>query len=248
MRRRHLRAPRRVVATDFGHVIVLVDYRTGRVNILHGGPAHWWAELCLTGDRETTVCLDREREQEVADALVSRGWLVRTWRARPWPAPISGPEWRPSWGSRETTVELYDGPKQPRAVNVLAAVALAAVMARLGPAGRATRLARAIRLVVFATRFARRDAEPDHIERIVHAVRRIGATLPGSVTALEESTAAVVALAFTGRRTTWCLGVATDPNRFHTWLHDPAGEPVAEPVDLTPFALLRTIPVENWDD
>lgn len=48
---------------------------------------------------------------------------------------------------------------------------------------------------------------------------------------LEESTAAAVLLAISGRRAEWRHGVATDPIRLHAWIADPEGQPVEEPAD-----------------
>ena len=49
-------------------------------------------------------------------------------------------------------------------------------------------------------------------------VRVIGRVSPFRTVCLEETVAAMLALAMTGRRAGWCHGIAADPIRLHAWL------------------------------
>lgn len=245
MKRRYLRAPRHVSAADLGPVTVLVNYRTGDVHTLTPHQAAWWTELAGSGDPAASLTLDPYDARDLRDDLQAAGLLVPTWRGRPWDAPVTGPAWRPSWGTQETAAGYTDSPRTPRRTTVAACLALLAVLALLGLSAERKRMARVVRLLTLISLWTRHDARPDHARRAVHAVRRVGSVLPGRVNCLEESAAVVVLLAASRQRVTWCHGVAADPVRLHAWVEDAEGEPVDEPETIDAYAVLRTIPARD---
>ncbi|MDT3395843.1 lasso peptide biosynthesis B2 protein [Streptomyces sp. B1866] len=85
-----------------------------------------------------------------------------------------------------------------------------------------------------------RPATVGRARQAVHAVRQAAVLVPGRVACLEESAAAVVTLAASRERVTWCHGVAGDPIRLHAWVQV-GGQPVAEPESITRYTPLRTI-------
>jgi hypothetical protein len=85
----------------------------------------------------------------------------------------------------------------------------------------------------------RREATITEAEKSILTVRRTAKLWPARVACLEESIAAILVLALTGRRATWCHGVATDPIALHAWI-EIGGLPVAEPPSTGRFtAILR---------
>jgi hypothetical protein len=72
-------------------------------------------------------------------------------------------------------------------------------------------------------------------------VRNVASVLPFRVACLEETAAAMLVLALTGRRAGWCHGVAADPIRLHAWI-TLDGQPVAEPASTARYIPLLQIP------
>ncbi|MBN9739479.1 MULTISPECIES: lasso peptide biosynthesis B2 protein [unclassified Pseudonocardia] len=79
-------------------------------------------------------------------------------------------------------------------------------------------LSRLVRLVRAAARVARRPAHDAHVVAVLHCVCVIGRVSAFRTACLEETVAAMLALAVNGRRAGWCHGIAADPIRLHAWL------------------------------
>jgi hypothetical protein len=213
--------PTHVRAADFGHVLVLVDYRTGRVEGLLPSAAARFREAARTGQLDTMP-------ERLADHLLATGLLVRDPAPRPW--PVSKAETaKASWGSTEHPAgAARPAPVAHRAL-IGAAAALAAVAAIKAGGSRRTAMLRVVRAVDRGLSTCRRPATPAQAAAAVRAVRFAGWHSPARTACLEEASAAVLLLA--GRRlsVTWCHGVAADPVRLHAWVQTEDGTPVAEP-------------------
>ncbi|MFE9244413.1 lasso peptide biosynthesis B2 protein [Nocardiopsis sp. NPDC006938] len=242
---RYVTAPSHVAAVDLGPATVLVNYRTGAVKTLIGPAAHWWAELSATGDPRVPRRLDPVSARALLDQLGAAGLLVAVPGAEPWPAPMTGAPWAPSWGTYELAAGREELPRAPTMATVVAAPALVVVLAVLSAGRTTTRMARLVRLLTWATRRAARQATVEQASSIVHAVRRVGRLAPGRVACLEESAAASLALAACGRTVTWRHGVAADPIRLHAWVETDGQSPVAEPPSTARYTPLLTIPQGN---
>lgn len=245
MNRRYVTAPDHVSAADLGPATVIVNYRAGNVETLIGPAARWWAELSATGDPDAPTGLDTASIRTLLGRLHADGFLVPTRRPRPWPAPVAGPPWVPSWGTHELAAGRAELPRVPLGPAVRAGLALAAVLGVLTFGRTRARMARLTRLLTWATRWATRPATAEHARQLVHAVRRAGLLAPGRVACLEESAAVTLALAASRHRVTWCHGVAADPIRLHAWVETDNRQPVAEPPSTARFTALRTIPEHN---
>lgn len=231
---RFVTAPTHIRCVDFGHVAVLVDYRTGRVQCLLPAAAARWREAAGTG------CLDGMPEA-LAKSLLAVGLLTPTALATPWEVPPPASTSVASWGSAEfpAGAQRPSPVRLPRALS--AASALVAVFA-LGHAGRpATAMHRVSRLIASATAMCRRPATPAQAAACVLAVRRAAWHSPTRVACLEESAAAVLLLAARRLHVTWCHGVAADPVRLHAWIQTADGSPVAEPPSTRAYVPVLTI-------
>ncbi|CAM5716759.1 hypothetical protein SFUMM280S_04525 [Streptomyces fumanus] len=71
------------------------------------------------------------------------------------------------------------------------------------------------------------DATGTQAAAALAAVRQAAARCPGRAACLETSLAALTLLALRRRRTTWCIGTAADPYRFHAWIETEAGPVMA---------------------
>lgn len=224
-------APGHVRAVDFGHVLVLIDYRTGRVRcLLPDAGAHWQAAA-------TTGRLD-SIPPATARRLLAAGLLAPAPTPEPWTPPVAAPAPAASWGSAEHPAGLARPPRGPTAA---ASWALAAVFAvkRAGPAPTAMhRLTAAVRS---AASTCLRPATAAHAIRAVEAVRRAGWRFPGRTACLEESVAAVLLLAARRLAVTWCHGVAADPVRLHAWVQTWDGTTAAEPDSTQAYTPVITI-------
>nr|WP_237109787.1 lasso peptide biosynthesis B2 protein [Nonomuraea sp. MG754425] len=80
-----------------------------------------------------------------------------------------------------------------------------------------------------ARRWCRAGASRRRGLAVVAAVDRAARLCPWRAACLEQSLAAVFVAALARRRLTWCLGVRTDPYRFHAWV-EADGRPVAKEV------------------
>lgn len=144
----------------------------------------------------------------------------------------------PSWGTIEVAAALTPVPASPWVQRLAAVSALltTAAVAHTGPRSgkfrRLVRLARIGRELPRASKGQARDA--------VNAVRWASRVMPARWACLEQSTAAAVLLAASGRRAEWRHGVAGDPVRMHAWIADPDGRPVEEPPDTALYAVTYT--------
>ncbi|HEY8985466.1 MAG TPA: lasso peptide biosynthesis B2 protein [Streptomyces sp.] len=69
-----------------------------------------------------------------------------------------------------------------------------------------------------ATRLPGRTASAEDAERALAAVRRAARWWPGRAACLEESLAAHLTAALTGRRVRWVVGARFDPHGAHAWI------------------------------
>lgn len=238
-----MQASSHVVACDLGPATVLVNYRTGTVNVLTGASARWWRQLADTG---TPTALDLHRAGALLGQLLTAGLLAPVDHPRPWPEPVPGPPPRPSWGTDEVEVGRRPNPPSTWRAVAVAGCALALVLTVRHAGAAGTSMARLTRLLTSATQLPGRPATKEQAETVAHAVRRAAHGLPGRIACLEESVAVVLILAASGRRVTWCHGAAADPIRLHAWVEIDA-RPVAEPPSTLRYARLRTIPRGRGD-
>ncbi|MFD8545001.1 lasso peptide biosynthesis B2 protein [Streptomyces sp. NPDC059649] len=88
-----------------------------------------------------------------------------------------------------------------------------------------------------------RRLPPARHEQAVYAVRAVrwaSSMVPARWSCLEQSAAAALLLAATGRRAEWRHGVAADPVRLHAWIADQEGRPVEEPAETFLFTPIYT--------
>ncbi|MET9917712.1 lasso peptide biosynthesis B2 protein [Streptomyces sp. NPDC006435] len=227
----HVTAPGHVRAVDFGHVLVLIDYRTGRVRCLLPEAGAWWRAAAITGRLDQVP-------PAAARHLLAAGLLVPTPMAEPWNPPVDAPAPEASWGSTEHPAGLVRPPHGP---SFAASWALAAVFAvkRAGPTP--TTMHRLTTAVRCAASTCRRPATTVQAVRAVEAVRRAGWRFPERTACLEESVAAVFLLAARRLAVTWCHGVAADPVRLHAWVQTWDGIAVAEPESTRAYTPVLTI-------
>lgn len=230
---RFVTAPCHVRALDFGHVLVLIDYRSNDVKCLFPVAAAHWTAAARTGRlNPAAATLTRQ--------LLTSGFLTPTATAMPWDAPIVASPAAPSWGGAEHPAGVSP-PRTPRRHRALAAAALASVLTieTLGPA-RCT-MQRLITMLDAAASVCRRPATPAEATAAVLAVRHACWHSPARTACLEESTAAVILLAARRLSVTWRHGVAPDPVRLHAWVETEDGAPVAEPASTLAYTPALTI-------
>ena len=240
----YLTASPHVIACDLGPATVIVNYQTGGTLTLMTPSARWWADLATTGDPSKVTSMDVETASLLGDWLRHSGALVNTATPVPWDAPIAGQPWTLTFGTEEAQAGWTAPPSTPRRALVLALIGLALTLLIQRCGRQRARMGRTVRLLNWA---AGRKAEPastDEVTHVLNAVRRVGLLVPTRVACLEESTAAVVALSLSGRRATWCHGIAGDPIRLHAWVAL-NGRPVAEPQSTLRYTSLRTIPEQS---
>lgn len=231
----HLACPDYIHAIDTGRTVVLVDVRCASTYALTGKARRIWLALSRDGGCEGTR---RELSGDVVGELRKRGLLYVATQPHRWRPVACSPVSQASWGTRTVPVCLERLPPGDQ-VSLTATLALAVTLAvrHLGSIHRA--LQRLTCLTRWATTMARRAATVAEAEKSILAVRRAAKLWPARVACLEESIAATLALALTGRRATWCHGVATDPIALHAWI-EVSGSPVAEPLSTERFtAILR---------
>ncbi|GAA2969349.1 hypothetical protein GCM10010519_00590 [Streptomyces lactacystinicus] len=224
--------PKVVRAVDFGHVLVLIDYRTGSVQALQPPAAAQWDALSRTG------VLDR-MAPALARRLLALGLL----------APVSGPgSWAPalivasalaSWGSTEHPAGVIRPPRGPLAGTLTAAAALTVVFTATRQ--HRTGMRHALSLLGAANARNIRPATLREATRAVTTVRRAGWYSPGRTACLEESVAAVLLLASRRLGVRWCHGIASDPIRLHAWVQTMNGDDVAEPSSTHAYTPVLTI-------
>ncbi|WP_445402455.1 lasso peptide biosynthesis B2 protein [Streptomyces sp. LE64] len=224
-------APGYVRSVDFEHVLVLLDYRTGRVQCLLPAAAELWHEAAATGRLDGM-------EPTLATRLLDAGLLVPTTAPTPWPLPVSAKAPLASWGGTEHTA----GTTRPGvACSPTAVAALGTVLGIIRAGTRHTAMHRLTTVIKHAATAVRRPATPTEAALAVNAVRRAGWYSPTRTACLEESAAAVLLLASRRLSVTWCHGVAPDPVRLHAWIQTEDGAPAAEPPSTLSFTPALTI-------
>jgi hypothetical protein len=154
------------------------------------------------------------------------------------PEPVTVPGSDPSWGTAETPVRLerLTSPPWRWRLPAVACLAVTLLARHIGP--RATRFARLVRLAEAGRTLP--AADTTSAREAVRSVRWAARGVPARVACLEESTAASLLLACTGRGGAWRHGVATDPVRLHAWICDDLGRPVEEPAQTYAYTVLNT--------
>ncbi|MDH6132844.1 hypothetical protein P3T37_002230 [Kitasatospora sp. MAA4] len=153
------------------------------------------------------------------------------------PAPVTVPDSDPSWGTVETPVRLepLDAPPWRWRLPALACLLATLLSREIGPAS--TRFVRLLRLAEAGRALPAADSASARLA--VRSVRWGARWIPARVACLEESTAASLLLALTGRGRAWRHGVATDPVRLHAWICDNLGQPVEEPSHTGQYTVLN---------
>ncbi|MEU9333010.1 lasso peptide biosynthesis B2 protein [Streptomyces sp. NPDC048290] len=224
-------APRNVRSVDFGHVLVLLDYQTGRVQCLLPAAAAQWRETATTG-RVASMA------PALATQLIGAELLVPALTPAPWPAPVTALAPVASWGGTEHTA----GTTRPGAVcSPMAMAALGTVFGIKRAGAPHTAMHRLTAVIKHTTATTRRPATPTEAASAVNSVRRAGWYSPARTACLEESAAAVLLLASRRLSVTWCHGVAPDPVRLHAWVQTADGAPAAEPPSTLAFTPALTL-------
>jgi hypothetical protein len=229
-----LAPPAHVRAADFGHVLVLIDYLTGRVQALLPAAATRFRTAARTGQAGPLA-------GQLADQLLTAGLLA--------PAPAATTEWpitlaataTASWGSTEHPAGTVRPARVPAGNLLAAAWAVVAVAAVKAAGERHTAMLRVVRAVNRAASTCRRPATLRQAEAAVQAVRAVGWHSPARAACLEESIAVVLLLSARRLAVTWCHGVAADPIRLHAWVQTDDGTPVAEPPSTLAYTPVLTI-------
>lgn len=240
----YVSCPIHVRSANLGTLTVLVDLRTAQVDTLLGWAHHVWSALARTGDSTiaATAIHGASTDQviELVRQLQAERLLDASPEPRPWIVP-EAPATMPSWGTHEVPAGILCPGHTPVGTTVLAGVALSSVLVARHIGRRSQSFSRIVALLTTATRWPRRQAEPESVERVLHCVRNVASVLPFRVACLEETAAAVLVLALIGRRAGWCHGIAADLIRFHAWIALD-GQPVAEPASTSRYAPLLHIP------
>lgn len=224
--------PRHIRAVDFGHVLVLISYRTGRIHALQPPAAAQWNATSRTGVLGTI-------DPALTHELLALGLLTPTSGPGPWSPTLRASSAQASWGSIEHPAGISRPPRAPLPGTLAAAAALTVTFAatRYGHAG----MQRAVTLL--SASFARtvRPATPDQATSAVDAIRCAGWYSPGRTACLEESVAAVLLLGARRLSVRWCHGIASDPIRLHAWVQTMDGADVAEPSSTRAYTPVLTI-------
>lgn len=223
-----------VRSVDFGHVMVLIDYRDGQVRCLLPSAAAHWVDAARTGRLDTMpVALSR--------ALITGGLLTPAMAPVPWRKVVAASTPRASWGGIEHQAGLQRPQRTSLPATLAAGAALALVFAvkHAGAAGKA--MLRIVRFVAVVASTSRHPATPSAALAAVQAVRAAAWWSPGRTACLEESAAVVVLLAARRLHVTWCHGIAADPVRLHAWVQTVDERPVAEPPSTRAYAPVLTL-------
>ncbi len=225
--------PGHVRAADFGHVLVLIDYHSGRVQGLLPAAAERFREAAPVGQSYPLG------EGLCAQLLAAR-LLVPTDTASPWQL-IAAHSARSSWGSTEHAA----GATRPLPVSpqrlLGATSALIAVSSVKAAGNRRAATRRIVRTLELAASTALRPATPEEVHVTVNAIRAAGWYSPGRTACLEESAAVVLSLAARRRSVAWCHGIAADPVRMHAWVQTEDGTAVGEPASTLAYTPVLVI-------
>ncbi|WP_222131134.1 lasso peptide biosynthesis B2 protein [Pseudonocardia sp. C8] len=215
---------------------MLLHERTGAVRALIGAQRTAFLALDATGAQAPGT-----EAEALAASLSCTGFLrpVRPDDTTPPVVPVPAPG--PSWGTQEAPGALHERGQLAPTWTPIAVLALATVLLVRATGRRAHAFSRLLRLVRAASRVARRPARDTQVTQVLDCVRVIGRLSPFRTACLEETVAAMLALALTGRRAGWCHGIAADPIRLHAWL-SLDGCPVGEPTSTLRFTPLIQLP------
>lgn len=226
-------APCHVRALDFGHVLVLINYRTGQVQCLLPAAAALWKNAAHTGRLDAMA-------PTLATRLLTNGLLLPVSSPTPWSAPTAARPARPSWGGTEHPAGTLRPPGALHsAIGAAAVLTSVAAIKHSGPPRLA--MQRLITALNAAASRSRRPATPAQAQAAVHAVRYVGWYSPGRTACLEESVATALLLAARRLSVTWRHGVAPDPVRLHAWVETEDGTPVGEPPSTLVYTPALTI-------
>ena len=231
-------APRYIRAVDFGHLLVLINYRDGGVHCLPPPGAALWNRAAQFGRVH-------DLPSSVTSKLLSTGVLIQTPGAVPWTAARTALSPVANWGGSENPAGLETPPRQPLAVTIAAGTALATVTAIQHAGNPVTAMYRVMRLIHQSTGTGRRPATLAQARAAVRAVRRAGRYSAVRAACLEETAAATILLAACRLQVTWCHGLAADPVRMHAWLQTNDGAPVEEPLSTQLFTPTLTLGVRD---
>ncbi|MBV9140550.1 MAG: lasso peptide biosynthesis B2 protein [Pseudonocardiales bacterium] len=236
----YLACPDYIHAIDTGRTVVLVDVRCASTYALIGKARRIWLTLSYDCEFDETR---PELSGDVVSELCQRGLLYVVTQPHRWRPVTCSPPAQASWGTQTVPVRL-ERPSTGDHVTLAATLALVVTLAvrHIGTSHRA--LQRLTCLVRWATRMVRSKATITEAKKSILAVRRTARLWPARVACLEESIAATLALALTGRCATWCHGVATDPIALHAWI-EVGGVPVAEPPSTKRFTAIVRIHGNN---
>ncbi|MFE2410806.1 lasso peptide biosynthesis B2 protein [Kitasatospora sp. NPDC059408] len=228
--------PGHVRGVDFGHAVVLVNYRDGHVSTLPASAGAALRQAARFGSA-------RHLPEKLLASLLGGGLLVESDRPRPWRAVREAQAPKASWGGDEFRAGLTPLPPVPRVQTLAAAAALAVVHAVKAAGPEHEAMGRVLKLVHSAGTTRRRTpATAGEAELAVHAARSAGWYSPGRTNCLEESAAAMLLLQLAGRAAVWRHGVAPDPIRLHAWIETVDGTPVAESTSVGLFTAILSIP------
>jgi Transglutaminase-like superfamily len=235
--------PDHLRSVDVGPAMVLVDLRTGSVHTLLGWAHLLWTRLARAGELGDDANLLGVGSTDL-DLVMGRwyeaGLLNRATDGRGWRI-IQAPRTQPSWGTQEVQAAVCPRGRGTPPAAVLAATAISAVLLARSCGSRTKAFARILRLITWSTRRRTTSATPADVARALDSVRSCAALLPCRFACLEETAAAMLLLAFTGRGAGWCHGIAADPIRLHAWL-TLDGCAIAEPTSTDLYAPILHIP------
>lgn len=233
--------PSHIHTADLGTLTALIDTRTGRVETLLGWTHHAWRALARTGDPAAVgETLDSAQVVELVRRLVADGLLELAPQPQPW-SDVTVTATQSSWGTHEVPASTALPERAGIKETILAGAAVAAVLLVRATAPRRRSFSRIIRLIDTSTRRATRAADVAHVAEALHWVRNVALIMPFRVACLEETAAAMLVLALSGRRAGWCHGIAADPIRLHAWI-TVDGQPVAEPDSTSRYTPLLRVP------
>ncbi|MFF4227414.1 lasso peptide biosynthesis B2 protein [Streptomyces abikoensis] len=144
----------------------------------------------------------------------------------------------PSWGTSEIPAALPAHPPAPLPWRLAAIPAVLTTTAALLGRPRDRTFQRLVRLATVGR--ALPPATARQARCAIRAVRWAAGPLPLRWACLEQSTAAALLLALTGRRAEWRHGIALDPIRMHCWIAGPDGRPVDEPEETGLYTVTCT--------
>ncbi|WP_079199001.1 lasso peptide biosynthesis B2 protein [Streptomyces sp. CB02115] len=234
----------RVFAADTGDGVALMDLGTtrGKWRFLDPVGAGLWRKVVSGTPREQAVeelvtywaqrGIDPDRVRADMNALAGQLDAEGLFTAAPHPPTSRAPE-----------VRYVDTVAQSRPVVRAAGhvgLGTALVLLRCLP----------VRLVVRAARLAGRlpgrAASQEEADAVCAAVRRAVGWWPGRAACLEESLAAYLAAAMTGRRVAWVLGARFVPQGAHAWIATADAVHGQEPADrVWPYRAALTVESSN---